>query len=81
MSYPDAEKQIGIEKAIEYIVKGDGYVMTGFKRSLRKGDMAEDKNHPKRGEPRKVEHDMSLVNAILGNPMTNADRTDIENDL
>ncbi|GLQ87253.1 YagK/YfjJ domain-containing protein [Dyella flagellata] len=77
----DAKKLIGIKKAIEYMVKGDGYVMTGHKRNLRKGNMPKDQHQPKRGAPRKGGHDMSLVNAILGNPITNADIPYTENDL
>ena len=77
----DAEKLIGIKKAIGYIVKGDGYVMTGHKRNLRKGKMPDDHGSPKRGAPRKAENDMSLVTAILGGPMTNIDTHGTENDL
>jgi hypothetical protein len=76
----DVKKLIGIKKAIEYMVKGDGYVMTGHKRNLRKGNMPKHHNQPKRGAPRKAVHDMSLVNAILGNPFTDIDIPDIEND-
>lgn len=61
----DARKLIGIKKAIEYMVKGDGYVMTGFKRNLRKGKMPRDQNQPRRGAPRKDGHDMSLVDKVL----------------
>jgi hypothetical protein len=62
----DWKKLMGIRCAIRYMVKGDGYVMTGFKRNLRKGSITKNQNHPKRGAPRKQEHDMMLVNAILG---------------
>ncbi|GGA14207.1 hypothetical protein GCM10011408_39910 [Dyella caseinilytica] len=66
----DWKMLMGIRYAIRYVVKGDGYVMTGFTRNLRKGDTPKDKSQPKRGAPRKDGHDMWLVNAVLGNPMT-----------
>jgi Inovirus Gp2 len=59
---------IGIRDAIRYIVKGDGFVMTGHKRNLRRGKMKSSASQPKRGAPRKPSHDMSLVYGILGNP-------------
>jgi hypothetical protein len=58
----------GIREAIRYIVKGDGFVMTGHKRNLRRGKMASSASQPKRGAPRKASHDMSVVYEILGNP-------------
>lgn len=57
---------MGIRCAIRYMVKGDGYVMTGFKRNLRKGNIPKVQNQPKRGAPRKEEHGMALVHEILG---------------
>ena len=59
---------MGIREAISYIVKGDGFVMTGHKRNLRRGNMKSLASGPKRGAPRKASHDMSLVYRILGNP-------------
>ena len=59
---------MGIREAIRYIVKGDGFVMTGQKRNLRRGNMKSSASEPKRGAPRKASHDMSIVNEILGNP-------------
>lgn len=56
---------IGIREAIRYMVKGDGFVMTGHKRNLRRGTMKPRQDQPKRGAPRKGEHDMALVNRIL----------------
>jgi hypothetical protein len=70
----DTRKLIGIKKAIKYMVKGDGYVMTGSKRNLRKGKMPKDCNQPKRGAPRKEGRDMWLVSAILGNATIRADQ-------
>jgi hypothetical protein len=60
----------GIREAIRYIVKGDGFVMTGHKRNLRRGKMQSSASRPKRGAPRKALHDMSLVYGILGEPNT-----------
>jgi len=59
---------MGIRDAIRYIVKGDGFVMTGHKRNLRRGNMKSSASEPKRGAPRKASHDMSVVYGILGNP-------------
>ena len=59
---------MGIRDAIRYIVKGDGFVMTGHKRNLRRGNMKSSASQPKRGAPRKASHDMSVVYGILGNP-------------
>lgn len=60
---------MGIREAIKYMVKGDGYVMTGHKRNLMRGNMKKQSgSKPKRGAPRKVGHDMILVDEILGNP-------------
>lgn len=57
---------MGIREAIRYIVKGDGFVMTGHKRNLRRGNMESSAFQPKRGAPRKASHDMCLVDQILG---------------
>ncbi|KZC40406.1 hypothetical protein RHOFW510R12_04005 [Rhodanobacter sp. FW510-R12] len=59
---------MGIKEAIKYLAKGDGYVMTGHKRNLMRGTMKQFGSRPKRGAPRRVGHDMILVDAILGNP-------------
>lgn len=60
---------LGIREAIRYLVKGDGYVMTGHKRNLMRGNMKKQSgSKSKRGAPRKDGHDMSLVYGILGNP-------------
>jgi len=59
---------IGIKKAIRYMVKGDGFVMTGHKRNLRRGKMQSSASRPKRGAPRKASHYMAVVYGILGNP-------------
>lgn len=59
---------MGIREAVRYLVKGDGYVMTGHKRNLMRGTLKEHGLQPKRGAPRKEGHDMSLVNYILVNP-------------
>lgn len=63
---------MGIREAIRYIVKGDGFVMTGHKRNLRRGEMKSSGPEPKRGAPRKASHDMSLVYEILGNNINRA---------
>ena len=57
---------IGIREAIRYMVKGDGFVMTGHKRNLRRGTIKPRQDQPKRGAPRKDGHDMSLVLGVLG---------------
>jgi hypothetical protein len=62
----DCKKLIGMREAIRYMVKGDGYVMSGYKRNLWRGIISKDKQ-PKRGAPRRCVHDMSLVNSVLGN--------------
>jgi len=60
---------MGIKEAIKYLVKGDGHVMTGHKRNLMRGNMKKQSgSKSKRGAPRKVGHDMILVDEILGNP-------------
>lgn len=59
---------MGIREAIRYLVKGDGYVMTGHKRNLMRGNMKSRGALTKRGAPRRVAHDMILVEEILGNP-------------
>ena len=60
---------MGIREAIKYMVKGDGYVMTGHKRNLMRGNMKKQSgSKSKRGAPRKLGHDMILVDEILGNP-------------
>lgn len=60
---------MGIREAIKYMVKGDGYVMTGHKRNLMRGNMKKQSgSKSKRGAPRKLGHGMSLVDEILGNP-------------
>lgn len=56
---------MGIREAIRYIVKGDGFVMTGHKRNLMHGNMKDSGSQPKRGAPRRNGNDMSLVNRIL----------------
>lgn len=56
---------MGIREAIRYIVKGDGFVMTGHKRNLMRGKMEKHGAQPKRGAPRRDGNDMSLVNRIL----------------
>jgi len=63
----DLRMLLGIREAIRYLVKGDGFVMTGHKRNLTKGIMPSRRQQPKRGAPRKASNDMSLVNEILGN--------------
>lgn len=57
---------MGIREAIRYMVKGDGFVMTGHKRNLWRGNMPPAWQQPKRGAPRRACNDMSLVNEILG---------------
>lgn len=64
----DARMLMGIREAIRYLVKGDGYVMTGHKRNLMRGTMKQAGSQPKRGAPRKPGHGMTLVDEILGNP-------------
>jgi hypothetical protein len=60
---------MGIREAIKYLVKGDGYVMTGHKRNLMRGNMKKQSgSKSKRGAPRRVGHDMIFVDEILGNP-------------
>lgn len=61
----DQRMLMGIREAIRYMVKGDGYVMTGHKRNLWRGIMPKADQQPKRGAPRKAGHDMWLVNEIL----------------
>jgi hypothetical protein len=62
----DQRMLMGIKEAIRYMVKGDGFVMTGHKRNLWRGNMPSAWQQPKRGAPRKACNDMSLVNEILG---------------
>lgn len=64
----DRSTLMGIREAIRYIVKGDGFVMTGHKRNLRRGNMKARGGLLKRGAPRKDGHDMSPVYEILGDP-------------
>jgi hypothetical protein len=59
-------KLMGIREAIKYITKSDCHVTTGYPRNLWKGVMRWSWAVIKRGAPRKLEHDMSLVNEILG---------------
>jgi hypothetical protein len=59
---------MGIREAIRYMVKGDGYVMTGHRRNLMRGKLKKRGVQPKRGAPRRG-GDMSLVNQILGAPI------------
>jgi hypothetical protein len=56
----------GIKEAIRYMVKGDGFVMSGHKRNIRRGIGCSLQAQIKRGAPRKACHDMSIVNEILG---------------
>ncbi len=60
----DRQKLIGIREALRYITKGDYQLKTGLARNLWRGIMPRQK--VKRGAPRKPEHDMILVNEILG---------------
>jgi len=62
----DRHKLYGIREAIRYMVKGDGYVLTGRQRNLWRGVMGKSWSAVKRGAPRKPEHDMALVEEILG---------------
>jgi hypothetical protein len=62
----DQRMLMGIREAIRYMVKGDGFVMTGHKRNLWRGIMPSAWQQPRRGAPRKACNDMSLVNEILG---------------
>jgi hypothetical protein len=62
----DASMLLGIREAIRYMVKGDGFVMTGHKRNLRRGTMKPRGAKPKLGAPRKDGNHMALVNALLG---------------
>jgi hypothetical protein len=59
---------MGIREAIRYMVKGDGFVMTGHKRNLRRGKMNSPPSQTKRGAPRKALHNMFVVYDILGKP-------------
>jgi hypothetical protein len=63
----DPRMLMGIKEAIKYMVKGDGFVMTGHKRNLWRGNLRSGWQQPKRGAPRKACNDMSIVNEILGN--------------
>jgi len=62
----DRKKLLGIREAIRYMVKGDGYLLTGRQRNLWRGVMGKSWSAVKRGAPRKPEHDMTLVEEILG---------------
>jgi hypothetical protein len=62
----DREKLMGIRAAIKYMMKGESWMRTGFKRNLWRGRVRWLRSALKRGAPRKAGHDMSLVNAILG---------------
>jgi len=72
----DRSMLMGIRKAIRYMVKGDGFVMTGHKRNLRRGTMKPRLEQARRGAPRKDGHGLSLVHAILGNPLGDSARAD-----
>ena len=58
-----------IREAIRYMVKGDGYVMTGHRRNLMRGKLKKHGLQTKRGAPRRGGTGMSLVNQILGAPI------------
>lgn len=62
----DRIKLYGIREAIRYMVKGDGYILTGRQRNLWRGVMGKSWSAVKRGAPRKPEHDLALVEEILG---------------
>ncbi|WP_281849333.1 inovirus-type Gp2 protein [Dyella sp. GSA-30] len=62
----DRRMLMGLREAIRYLTKGHCQVQTGFHRNLFRGNDSRPVGVAKRGAPRKPEHDMSLVNAILG---------------
>jgi hypothetical protein len=62
----DRLKLYGIREAIRYMVKGDAYILTGRQRNLWRGVTGKSWSAIKRGAPRKPEHDMTLVEEILG---------------
>lgn len=62
----DRRKLLGIREAIRYMMKGDSYVLTGRQRNLWRGVTGKSWSAVKRGAPRKPEHDMALVEEILG---------------
>lgn len=62
----DRKMLTGLREALRYMTKTSCHVTTGYKRNLWKGIMRRSWKAVKRGAPRKPEHDMSLVNEILG---------------
>jgi hypothetical protein len=62
----DRKMLIGIREAIRYMTKSAFHVTTGYRRNLWRGIMRQSWGAVKRGAPRKAEHDMWLVNKILG---------------
>jgi hypothetical protein len=63
----DHAKLLGVREALRYITKPDFQIATGFVRNFRKGLPNRSGGFGKRGAPRKVEYNMSLVGQILGN--------------
>lgn len=57
---------LGLREAIRYITKTDCQVLTGYTRNLWKGINRPSRGAVKRGAPRKAQHDLALVNEILG---------------
>jgi hypothetical protein len=60
------EMLMGIREALRYMTKGACQVTTGYKRNLWKGIKRLSWSVIKRGAPRKLGHDMALVNEIIG---------------
>ena len=62
----DRKMLMGLREALRYMTKTSCHMTTGYRRNLWKGIMRRSWKAVKRGAPRKPEHDMSLVNEILG---------------
>lgn len=62
----DRKMLMGLREAIRYLTKESCQMRTGFARNLFRSQSSWSKGARKRGAPRKAEHDMTLVNEILG---------------
>lgn len=55
----------GLYEAIKYMTKNDCHVETGYDRNLWRGITCASSKVPKRGAPRRANHDLSVVTEIL----------------
>lgn len=61
----DMEKLIGLREALRYMTKAEFHIATGSTRNFWRGIVRRNKDARKRGAPRRVQHDMALVERIL----------------